>query len=114
MELIRSSYRIVVDFNQLTTLNRLHNYLKEQLGFFEGYGANVHALIDCLSSLRYADDGMVSRPLLKDESIVLVLKGVENADNDVLFTVLLAVGQTNKRYCNKGMSSAIYLDVIKK
>ncbi|EMH4164457.1 barstar family protein [Pluralibacter gergoviae] len=37
-----------------------HNEMKILFGFHDFYGKNTHALIDCLTSLRYPEDGMVS------------------------------------------------------
>ena len=63
MELIKSSYKIVVDFKRLKSLRELHEYLLAEFEFFDGYGKNIHALIDCLTSLRYPEEGMLARPV---------------------------------------------------
>lgn len=43
---------VMLDFENISSKNSLHQYLKEQLGLPEYYGENLDALHDCLSEKR--------------------------------------------------------------
>lgn len=44
---------IQFDFSDVNSLDEMHDILAYSLQFPDSYGRNVHALIDCLSSLRF-------------------------------------------------------------
>lgn len=48
----------------------MHEYLKKEFGFPDFYGANVNALIDCWTSLRFPEDGMVEITIEDNEVII--------------------------------------------
>lgn len=61
---------IQIDCKGLTEKD-LHRTFKEKLGFFEGYGMNWDALIDCLSYLREPEAEMTTISLEEDEVLLI-------------------------------------------
>ena len=42
---------VILDCRAFTSREATHRYLKQQFGFFDGYGCNLDALYDCLTDL---------------------------------------------------------------
>jgi RNAse (barnase) inhibitor barstar len=85
-----------LDFSGISTIREIHLYLKEIFGFPDFYGKNIHALIDCLSSLRSPEDGMVSINIEKNQFLLLRIRNVP--DLEIFHMVLLAIEEVNKRH----------------
>ncbi len=61
----------------------LHFAFKEKLGFFDGYGMNWDALIDCLSYLREPESKMTKVALEDDEILMINCYDLHRAKFDI-------------------------------
>ncbi|WP_143310278.1 barstar family protein [Chitinophaga vietnamensis] len=100
---------IQLDFKAINSLETLHHTLKEQMGFPDFYGANIHALIDCLSSIRYPEDGMSKITLEKDEILMIETTQLSQASEVLLRHLLIAVEDVNNRQIARGNQPDIYI-----
>jgi Barstar (barnase inhibitor) len=105
---------LTLDLSEVKTLKQFHELLKETFGFPDFYGYNIHALIDCLSSLRYPDEGM-SKVILDgaDDVLLITVTGLMNMDDIISNNFLIAVEAVNYRNIAKGFKSSIYLNLIR-
>mgnify|MGYP000068125091 CR=1 FL=1 len=86
-----------LDLHNVWDLDMLHKKLKYIFGFPDFYGNNYSALVDCLSSLRYPEDGMTSIVIDKDCSLDIFVKGLFSSSLEVAQTLISAVEDVNKR-----------------
>ena len=97
----------LVDFKEEADL---HAQLASFFGFPAFYGANIHALIDCWSSLRYEEDGMSNIHLGLEEQLILQLSAYDSPSGKRwLFLLLDAVAAVNERAKEEGQVPLIYL-----
>jgi hypothetical protein len=73
---------VKIQTNQITNWASFHRVCKEVFGFFDGYGNNMDAWIDCVSCLEY-DDGMAKVCLEKDEIMNIEVVGTEDFIKDL-------------------------------
>ncbi len=96
-----------IDLSPLQDENQLHRVVKDLFQFPEFYGNNIHALIDCWSSLRFPEDEMTKTVLEKDEQLILELRGTANAKIELVRTVLIAIENVNQREISKNRTPSI-------
>nr|WP_294859435.1 barstar family protein [uncultured Fluviicola sp.] len=101
--------RIYIDFREITEISDLHDKLNEELGFPDFYGRNVNALIDCLQSMRFPEEGMSKVVLEKEEVLVLDLKNFSNAKMIIVNSLLVAVEAVNQREIDRNRKHSIIL-----
>ena len=106
--------RLKLDLTGIADLNALHEELAQLFGFPAFYGKNYPALIDCLSSLRYPDDGM-TQVVLKSSSdaIELQVRGLSACNRDTGLTLLSAVESINDRLIQRKLEPSIYLLLVR-
>ena len=102
---------IKLDFSAITNLSEMHEYLKKEFGFPDFYGANVNALIDCWTSLRFPEDGMVEITIEDNEVLLLEIKNLPSKSHIILNHFLIAIQAVNNRYTSKGKLPCIYLNL---
>jgi len=68
---------VSIDTSKIDDWDSFHTDFAETFGFFDGYGRNINAWIDCMSSLDYPDDGLSEVKCQVGEVVVLQL---EHAD----------------------------------
>ena len=100
---------IRLDLASLRTEQALHAALKQALGFPDFYGANFAALVDCLSGLRYPDEGMIAVALGPDEVLTLHVLNLSAAAKPVIDLLLCAVEDVNTRELQRGRSPSMGL-----
>ena len=100
---------IRLDLSSLRTEQDLHEALKQALGFPDSYGANFAALVDCLSGLRYPDEGMIGVALGPDEVLTLHVLNLSAAAKSVIDLLLCAVEDVNTRELQRGRSPSMGL-----
>jgi Barstar (barnase inhibitor) len=101
------------DLTDVTTLKLLHEQLAKAFGFPDFYGKNYPALVDCLSSLRYPEDGMSTVTIKsKDESIELQLRNLSLCATDVIRTFLSAIEAVNYRDLRNGYRPSIVISLV--
>ncbi len=100
---------IYIDFKEITELSDLHEKLKVELGFPDFYGMNVNALIDCLQSMRFPEEGMSNVVLGEEEVLTLELKNFSNAKMLLLNSLLVAVEAVNQREMDRNRKHSIVL-----
>jgi hypothetical protein len=99
-----------LDLTETSDLSDMHHRLAKVFGFPEFYGKNYPALVDCLSSLRYPEDGMTSVALASDSEVIeLQVRGLASCNKDILSIFLSAIETANDRLIQKALSPAIYL-----
>ena len=81
--------KLSIDFSKINNVTEFHDEMKELFGFPDFYGKNAHALIDCLTSLRYPEDGMTSINIGKDDYILLEVSNIKYHENDSEMTKIL-------------------------
>lgn len=100
-----------LDLSKINSLEQLHLELKDLFGFPDFYGKNIHALIDCLSSLRYPEEGMTEVVLGKDEILLLETKGLSQKEQFFIIDLLIAIENVNQREITGGNPPSIYLSL---
>ncbi len=103
--------KVFIDFSKTKDIADLHNLLKTELGFPDFYGKNVNALIDCLSSMRFPEEGMSQVTLGEKEVLIFEMSGFSNANMITINNLLIAVEETNKRELNRKREPSILLSI---
>lgn len=105
--------KIKLNFIEINTLEEMHTMLKDTFGFRDFYGNNVNALIDCLSSLRYPEDGM-SKFILNsvDDYLVIELKNFTSRDKIIIDHFLTAIKGVNDKNLFIDTEPSIHLILI--
>ena len=87
-----------IDFLDIYSKN-FHLKMAEIFGFPDFYGKNLAALIDCLSDLRtFGDEEPMTRYSLNDdECLLLNVRNLSKASNDLRRKFLLALEAVNTR-----------------
>jgi len=83
--------------------------MKNEFSFPDFYGANIHALIDCLSSMRYPDDEMSEVTLQNDEILLIEAIGLSQSNIEIVGNFLAAIEQTNNREIERNQLPSIFL-----
>ena len=102
--------RLELDCNGLTE-HELNKMLKNSLGFVDWYGMNWDAMIDCLSLMRYPNEGMSDITLEDDEILIIECKSLSKAKFDVN-TFIGVIETVNEKEISKGNNSQIQLTLI--
>ena len=89
-----------------------HKFLQKSFGFPNFYGNNINALIDCLSGLRYPDEGMISLNIDTDEILLLTIIKFDSLESNLMKMFIRVIGEVNKRQIKKGNNIAILLKII--
>lgn len=100
-----------IDFLDVKNLENMHELLMRKFGFPDFYGRNIHALIECLSSLRYPEDGMTSINLKKNEILLLTIKNIAETSRDVIVDFIIAIEAVNQRQIDIGSPISILLSL---
>lgn len=88
--------KLSVDFSQVNNLEEMHDALAKVFSFPDFYGKNVHALIDCWSSLRFPEDEMSGITAEKDEVVLLEVKGLSRFDLIMMNHFIISVENVNR------------------
>lgn len=104
--------KIKLDFNKIVSIEDLHKELKEKMGFPDFYGGNVNALIDCLSSMRYPEDGMCKTTLRNEEVLLIEAARLSQSNVVILNNLLIAIEHVNNRELDKGRGPSIYMCLL--
>ena len=100
-----------IDFAGIKQPSEMHILLKDIFGFPEFYGSNVHALIDCLSSLRYPKDGMTKVTIEVNEILLIRIKNISKTSESVITHFIIAIESANSRQIRIGNSPSIHLSL---
>ncbi|MBU5926326.1 barstar family protein [Enterobacter sichuanensis] len=98
-----------IDFKEINDVTEFHNRVKQLFGFPDFYGNNFHAFIDCLTSLRFPEEGMTSLNLKKDEFLLLKISNINNLDEELKHDFLLSIQEVNNRSILFGEEPTILL-----
>lgn len=104
--------KIHINLSTIKNDHELHGALKKAFNFPEFYGNNIHALIDCLSSLRYPEDEMTGVELGIEEQLILEIKGASQINFDSLAGIVLAIENVNNRELMRGRKPSILVQFI--
>ena len=88
---------VTIDGRRLTNLPAMHVELARAFGFPDYYGANLDALLDCLSSLDAPDDGLSTVHVGAGGLVVLAIDHAEAAAAAVFATLCDVVAAANLR-----------------
>lgn len=91
---------VVIDGNDLLSWESFHDAFARAFRFFDSYGRNMDAWIDCMSSLDEID-GVTSFALTPDEDVLIEISHFEEFTRragDVVFTLLGCTAFVNRRY----------------
>ncbi|MCB9233275.1 MAG: barstar family protein [Bacteroidia bacterium] len=102
---------IELNIGQIKSVADFHETMKNTFGFPDFYGKNIHALIDCLSSLRFPEDAMSLLFLEEDEYLLMEIKGYLLANEQVKDQLVFAVGFVNHRQFLKGRQLSIVISI---
>ncbi|MFW5701032.1 MAG: barstar family protein [Cyclobacteriaceae bacterium] len=100
---------ISIDTKDIRTIENVHVVFKKSFGFPKFYGENFHALVDCLSSLRYPEDEMTEVSISFKQIIVLKFSDFITLSEKIRYFILSAIHEVNKREKMKGNKEMIYL-----
>ena len=103
-----------IDFLDIYSKN-FHLKMAEIFGFPDFYGKNLAALIDCLSDLRtFGDEEPMTRYSLNDdECLLLNVRNLSKASNDLRCKFLLALEAVNTRL-SAGKTPTILVNLTSK
>ncbi|NLR56919.1 barnase inhibitor [Chitinophaga polysaccharea] len=104
--------KIQLDFRKITSIEHFHSEMKSIMGFPDFYGANVNALIDCLSSMRYPDEGMSKITLSLTEILLIEVIGLSQSNVVILNNLLVAIENVNNRELSRGRTPSIYMCML--
>ncbi len=94
---MKAEKHIEIDFNDIKSLEEMHELLMTKLMLPSFYGKNVNALIDCLSSLRHPEDEMTGISLGEDEILTINIKGLSKVNEICLKHFLISIENVNMR-----------------
>lgn len=100
---------ITLDCSKFSNENIFYDELIPIFGFPDFFGRNINALIDCLSGLRYPEEGMIKVNVTKNGSLLLILKNYSSADDVAQKILMYAVEFVNFRSRQKHLVPAILL-----
>ena len=101
------------DFYKIKIDDDFHDEMKRLFGFPDFYGKNFNAFIDCLSSLRFPEDGMTNIHLDKDEYLLMEIKGIHSLSDEIRHGFLLSIEVINQGAISFGDEALIFLLLIK-
>lgn len=100
---------ITLDCSKFSNENIFYDEIIPIFGFPDFFGRNINALIDCLSGLRYPEEGMIKVNVTKNGSLLLILKNYSLADDIVQKTLMFSVESVNYRSQQDQLEPAILL-----
>lgn len=89
--------KLSIDFSKLETMEDFHDEMKVLFGFPDFYGKNTHSLIDCLTSLRYPEDGMTSFTLEENEILLLEVNNLNYKNHEMVVAFFSSIQYVNYR-----------------
>jgi len=107
--------KLVLDLKNINDLSEFHEMMKKKFGFPDFYGANINALIDCLSLMRYPKAEMCKFILQPDEILLLETTGLYHTNDDILGLLIYTIECVNSREIerNEFKLPSIYLSCIR-
>lgn len=103
---------MVIDSKGVDTADKMHTKLKHAFGFPDFYGANIHALIDCLGDIRYPEYGMSEVAIGENEVLNLTIKNFPY-ENDIIINIFfLAIKYVNAKSIRNEESPSIHLILV--
>lgn len=96
---------IKIDLHAVINMNSFHDVFARTLGFPSFYGRNMHAWIDCMSSIDAPDDGMSTVHVEPSGTLVLHLLGamdLKQRCRDVYDELVECTAHVNNRRINAG------------
>ena len=109
-----SEYRLSIDFSKINNVIDFHDEMKEIFGFPDFYGKNIHALIDCLSSLRFPEDAMTKIHINMDEVLIIEVINITFSKVDVIKDFIIAIESVNQRSVVKGRLAPLLVKFVEK
>ena len=104
--------RFKIDLAEVADWDSFHTTFQQVMKFFEGYGRNMNAWIDCMTDL-HGDRALSGHQLPDDEAVELVLLGAEDFGERCPKIAASLAGCTafaNRRY--EAMGSAVRIALI--
>ncbi|WP_072133290.1 barstar family protein [Winslowiella iniecta] len=101
--------KLSIDFSKVKTINDFHHEMNLLFGFPDFYGRNFHAFIDCLTSLRFPEDGMTNVHIEQDECILLEVMNINSVSSDIRHDFFLSIQAINGRCISYGENASILL-----
>ena len=74
---MNKTHKVSIDGSLIIDSDSFHAVFKDALGFFDGYGHNMNAWIDCMGDI-HVDTGMSKVLLPSDTSLTLEISNVSN------------------------------------
>jgi len=100
---------IEMDIRYVRDAGQLYDKFAETFGFFEGFGHNANATLDCLTSMIYPEDGLSGLHMREDETLVLAVRGFYSAHREIRDTLTNRILDANDRWIRAGKSARILL-----
>ena len=100
MSELRRFRQVTIDGNQIHSWESFHDVFARAFTFFESYGRNMNAWIDCMSSLDEVD-GVTNFALADDEDVLLLIRNFEQfamAAAEISGALLDCTTFVNRRY----------------
>lgn len=103
---------MIIDFKNIDTVEKMHEKLKHAFGFPNFYGANIHALIDCLGDIRYPENGMSKITIDENEVLNLTIKNFPYENKLIINIFFLAIKYVNEKSIDRHETPSIHLILI--
>ena len=91
---------VLIDGRNLSSWESFHEVFAREFSFFAGYGRNMNAWIDCMSSLDEVD-GLANFALQDDEGVSLQIFNFEDFSRtsaDIATALVECIAFVNRRY----------------
>lgn len=106
--------RLSIDFSKIKTIDDFHYEMKETFGFPDFYGKNIHALIDCLSSLRFPGDGMTKIHIDMNETLIIEAINFSSLEEEIIKNFIFSIEAVNQRSILKERCAPLLVEFIEK
>ncbi|WP_306353430.1 barstar family protein [Flavobacterium sp. '19STA2R22 D10 B1'] len=104
--------KLKIDFRKINTEDQFHDTLSALFGFPDFYGRNGDALIDCLSSLRFPDEGMTTIHITEFEYLCLELYNLTGSPKEIQKEFMAIIEFVNAREKSKDREPSILLHLV--
>ena len=103
---------VVIDANEIVNWESFHSVFQKKFGFFDGYGRNMDAWIDCMGSLDDPSPGLSDVRLARGSTLTLKLLNIvpfKSRCPDIYDAMIECTAFVNWRYAEANEAPAIAL-----
>jgi len=107
--------RVRLNSSEITSWDSFHDQFARAFGFFDGYGRNMNAWIDCMSDLDDPSSGMLAVHGDRDNPVLMEITHAEEFTQrcpDLLAELVVCSALVNRRFVDHGGAPILALVFI--